>query len=104
MQRIKSQDAVADALLGLLYEFFDARDFGVQRARTNQAHDRRNMHRVMCLACRLVREAKRRERGRCGLGLPHRLDRCELHLLMLCRKVAAFVAQDNYRQRGRQTE
>ena len=51
-----------------------------------------------------VRNAEEREGGRRRLGLPHRLDRGDLHLLVAAGCVAALVAEHDDRQRRGETE
>ncbi len=57
-QRVVGLDAVADTGLGLLLKLVDTGDFGRQRTGADQAHDPRDMHGIMSLACLLIRKAE----------------------------------------------
>ena len=93
------QLAATHAVFGALDQFQDAGNRLVQRAGGDQAHQVGDLHRVVVLVSLLVGDAEGGEVGRRTLGLPHRLDRGQLHLLVFAGGVTALVTQHDHRQR-----
>jgi hypothetical protein len=97
-------DAAADALFGVLDKLVDAGQDAVERTRTDQAHDPWNMDREMRLALGDIGKTERGERRRRRLGIPHRLDRGEFHLLIFGNRITRFVAEHDDAERGGEAE
>ena len=82
----------------------DSGHFLVDRARGDQPECPGDLDLGVRLARFDVGDAEDREARRRRLGLPHRFDRRDLHLLVLGGGVAALIAEHDDRQRRRQAE
>jgi hypothetical protein len=76
----------------------------VEAAGRDQAQHEGDLDLGVGLARLQVGNAEGGQAGRGGLGLPHGLQRRELHFLVVGQGVAALVAQHDHRQRRGQAE
>ena len=104
LQRSIGDDAFGDAPLGLADEVVDPRHRFVDRVGADKSHHPRNFHREMCFARGDVGPAEYRERCGGRVGVPHRFDGRQLHLLVFRHRIARRIAKHYDAQRRRQPE
>ncbi len=103
-QRIDGHHAVQDAFGDARFEFVEAGNLLVQRARADDAHHVRQVNAHVRGALFFIREAEDGQAGRGFLGGPHRFHCCELGFLFFGSDKAGLIAHDDHRERGGQTE
>ncbi|KAF0212377.1 MAG: hypothetical protein FD172_1317 [Methylocystaceae bacterium] len=96
--------AIADARLRARDQRFHAFDRLIERARRNQTQEIGYANFVFRRFTLEIGKTEDREGRRRRLRLPHRLDRGDLHLLVLARRIAALIAEHDDRKRGGETE
>ena len=104
LQPFICRQSVADVIFGLGDERMNAFDRRVERARRDEAQQPGNLDRIAGRLRLQVGQADGGEGSRSGLGLPHRLDRGDLHLLTAAGGVAALVAEHDDGQRRGEAE
>ncbi len=97
-------DAGLDAVLRRQHQLGHPRHLGIQAVGGDQPEHPGHLHRIIGGAGREVRHAEDRQASRRRLGVPGRLDGCQLHLLVVGERVARRIAQHDDGQRRRQAE
>jgi hypothetical protein len=96
-ERLVSDQARADALFRLPNKLVDAGHFAANRPSRDQAEHPGNADLVVRSMSVLIGQAEDVERRRGRLGVPHRLNGGDLHLLIFAGRVTAFVAKNDDR-------